>query len=165
MLCDSLKPTACASCFKVYKTLQFVYEAALVHSPLFFSSNNLKRYLSKSTVGLGLFRVASSLCFKERLAKCEAIYMKMTLYSHTNVLKNSQERFWIQLRFGSEGFGTRNGQLKFVFPTVGKIILKYWLRALRERCLEHRTQGPSCSCSDYLIQGASDYCSKLTYYP
>lgn len=40
---------------------------------------------------------------------------------------NSQERVWIQPRFESEGFGTRDGQLKFVFPTVGKIILKYWL--------------------------------------
>ena len=90
--------------------------------------------------------------------------MKMILYSHANVLKNSQERFLIQPRFKSEGFGTRNGQLKFVFPTVGEIILKYWLRALRERCLEHRTQGPSYSSRDYLIQGASEYSSKLTYY-
>ena len=69
-----------------------------------------------------------------------------------------------QPRFESKGFGTRNGQLKFVFSTVGKIILKYWLRALRQGCLEHRTQGPSCSCSYYLIQGASEYGSKLTYY-
>ena len=53
-------------------------------------------------------------------------------------------------------FGTRNGQLKFVFPTGSKIILKHWLRALRERCLEHRTQGPSYSSHDYLIQGASE---------
>ena len=39
---------------------------------------------------------------------------------------------------------------------VSKIILKHWLRALRERCLEHRTQGPSYSSHDYLIQGASE---------
>ena len=49
---------------------------------------------------------------------------------------------------------------------VSKIILKHWLRALRERCLEHRTHGPSYFSGDYLIQGASNYCSKLimNYY-
>lgn len=68
-----------------------------------------------------------------------------------------------QPRFESEGFGIWNGKLKLVFPSVDKIILKYWLRALRERCVEQRTQGPSCSSRDYLIQGASKYGSKLTY--
>ena len=53
--------------------------------------------------------------------------MKMILYFRANVTHFLKKDFELA-RFESEGFGTRNGQLKFVFPTVGKIILKYWLR-------------------------------------